>query len=662
MRTGWRLALAAVTIGVAGPGRAAPPLAAFGHLPSVDLIALSPDGSKVALVVGDATGRELQVRRVGDRHVLSRVRLADAKVRALQWAGEDHLLVTRSTTADVFGLMGPRREYLLVLDLDLQSHKQTALLANDVGGGEQRLNTVQAIPEPRIIAGRPVVFLEGIAFKAGQGVLTLFRVDLQAHRTTTVSEGTTETGGWLVDSGGVPVARTDYNERSGRWTLYAGTGGRLAKVMDETHPLDGPWLAGFGRTPGTLLIGTHDDDATVYRELPATGGAAVAVPEMTDGTPVADPVTQATIGTSRHEDLAVRYRFFAPADAALWAKVARGFGDAVVHLESWSDDRRTMILRVEGKAFGAAYFLLDVATRHADWLVNEYAEIAAEDLGEKRAIHYPAADGTDIPAYLTLPPGGADKKPPGGADRKLPLVVLAHGGPSARDDPGFDWWAQALASRGYAVLQPQFRGSAGFGARFLAAGYGEWGRKMQTDLSDGVAYLAKAGTIDPQRVAIVGGSYGGYAALAGVTLQHGIYRAAVSLAGPADLRAMLDYERSMTGGTKNRTLRHWQRFMGAASPSDPVLATISPVKFAAAADAPVLLLHGADDTVVPFDQSKAMAAALTKAGKPVELVRLAGEDHWLSRSATRAAMLDATAAFLARYLPVGGAAGAAAAP
>ena len=133
----------------------------------------------------------------------------------------------------------------------------------------------------------------------------------------------------------------------------------------------------------------------------------------------------------------------------------------------------------------------------------------------------------------------------------------------------------------------------------------------------------------------------------------------MSLAGPADLRLMLDYERTYTGGSKNRTLRHWQRFMGATSPTDPVLATISPVHFAAAAGAPILLLHGADDTVVPFDQSQAMAAALTKAGKPVELVRLAGEDHYLSRSATRTAMLDATAAFLARHLPADGAAAAA---
>ncbi|MBV8972867.1 MAG: S9 family peptidase [Sphingomonadaceae bacterium] len=261
-------------------------------------------------------------------------------------------------------------------------------------------------------------------------------------------------------------------------------------------------------------------------------------------------------------------------------------------------------------------------------------------------------------AILTLPPGRAAKG--------LPLVVLPHGGPGASDDPGFNWLAQAIASRGYAVLQPQFRGSTGFVEPFHAAGYGEWGRKMQTDLSDGVAHLAKDGTIDPKRVCIVGGSYGGYAALAGVTLQHGIYRCAVSLAGPSDLKAMLSYETDVTSGSDNPTLRFWKRFMGARTRTDPMLDTISPIRFAVTVDVPVMLIHGKDDTVVTYDQSRAMAAALTKAGHPPEFVTLPGEDHWLSRGQTRTAMLAATIAFLAKHLPpdaaATGSAKAAAAP
>ncbi|WP_426037804.1 alpha/beta hydrolase family protein [Brevundimonas sp. DC300-4] len=256
-----------------------------------------------------------------------------------------------------------------------------------------------------------------------------------------------------------------------------------------------------------------------------------------------------------------------------------------------------------------------------------------------RSITYAAGDGLQIHGFLTLPPGREDA-------RGLPLVVLAHGGPASRDIVGFDWWGQALASRGYAVLQANFRGSTGYGDAFMEAGYGEWGRKMQTDLSDGVRYLAEQDLIDPQRVCIVGASYGGYAALAGVTVQQDIYRCAVSVAGISDLRRMVEEEASDGARRENVTVRYWNRFMGADRLGDRSLDERSPVKLAEQAGAPILLLHGRDDSVVPIDQSRIMATALRRAGKPVEFVELEGEDHWLSRGDTRQRMLTETVDFL----------------
>jgi dipeptidyl aminopeptidase/acylaminoacyl peptidase len=258
-----------------------------------------------------------------------------------------------------------------------------------------------------------------------------------------------------------------------------------------------------------------------------------------------------------------------------------------------------------------------------------------------RVATYSARDGRPIKALLTLPRGREPKN--------LPLIVLPHDGPASHDEAGFDWMAQAFASRGYAVLQPQFRGSSGFGWNFESAGFGEWGRKMQTDLSDGVRALASQGFIDPKHVCIVGASYGGYAALAGVTLEQGVYRCAVSVAGLSDLRKFL-------GGPKadaehSSTVRYWDRFMGAKDPKDPVLDQISPASHAAAASAPILLIHGKDDTVVPIEQSEIMERALRGANKPVEFVALKSEDHWLSREATRMQMLQATVAFLEKNNP-----------
>ena len=227
-----------------------------------------------------------------------------------------------------------------------------------------------------------------------------------------------------------------------------------------------------------------------------------------------------------------------------------------------------------------------------------------------------------------------------------PLVVMPHGGPEMRDTLTFDGHAQLLASHGYAVFQPNFRGSTNRDDAFKLAGYGEWGRKMQTDISDGLAALADAGIVDPQRACIVGASYGGYAALAGVTLQQGLYRCAVAVAPVSDIRAMYneDYRES---GDRRITKEALLQQLGPRDRWDDV----SPRRNADRADAPILLIHGREDTVVPYSHSTQMADKLKDNGKPYELVSLDGEDHWLSLSATRQQMLEATMRFVQEHNP-----------
>jgi dipeptidyl aminopeptidase/acylaminoacyl peptidase len=314
-----------------------------------------------------------------------------------------------------------------------------------------------------------------------------------------------------------------------------------------------------------------------------------------------------------------------------------------VTLASWTPDFAKLVVYVDAGTESGTYYLVDLTAKKVNPLGRAFPKLAATDVGEVRAIRYPAADGLTISGYLTLPPGRS-------AAKGLPLIVLPHGGPQARDTAGFDWWAQALASRGYAVLQPNFRGSSGFGQAFTEAGHGEWGRKMQTDLSDGVSYLAADGTIDPKRVCIMGGSYGGYAALAGVTLQKDIYRCSVAVAGVADLRDFLQWRANM-GGSKSLTIRYWNRFLGVEAYNDPKLDTLSPTRLAAQASSPILLIHGKDDTVVPYAQSADMAKALQGARKPVEFVTLRSEDHWLSSAETRLEMLSSAVTFLEKHNP-----------
>ena len=211
--------------------------------------------------------------------------------------------------------------------------------------------------------------------------------------------------------------------------------------------------------------------------------------------------------------------------------------------------------------------------------------------------------------------------------------------------------AQAFASRGYAVFQPNYRGTEGYGWDFEAAAWGQYGRKMQTDISDGLAELVRQGLVDPKRACIVGASYGGYAALAGVTLQQGLYRCAVSVAGVSDLKGMINRMEDWEGGRGNPEVRYYDRLLGAKSPDDPIVREVSPAAHADRADAPVLLIHGKDDTRVPFAQSQEMYSALKAAGKPVEFIELKDEDHFLSRQATRTQMIEAAVAFVTKHNP-----------
>jgi dipeptidyl aminopeptidase/acylaminoacyl peptidase len=174
---------------------------------------------------------------------------------------------------------------------------------------------------------------------------------------------------------------------------------------------------------------------------------------------------------------------------------------------------------------------------------------------------------------------------------------------------------------------------------------------MQTDLSDGVRHLVREGIVDEKRVAIVGASYGGYAALAGVTLDPDVYNCAVSLAGISDLVKFYKWIRGETGRRDSVSDRYLDRFLGVSGISDPLLKELSPCNYAADVSVPVMLIHGKDDTVVPFEQSKIMAKALKRAKKPYELVKLKDEDHWLSRSETRLEMLENTMGFLKKYNP-----------
>jgi len=614
-------------------------LAIYGRLPQYEEVKVSPDGSKLAMVMTNGDERFVIVRTVAGQQ-LAGVRAGTTKLRGLTWAGEDHLILVSSQTTEVFDLQGPAREYFMALDFNLTTKKQSLLLRSQPNA----MNVILGSPMVRTLKGQTVVFLEGVHFEATTGLDALFRVNLKDGYTKLIDGARFDTDGWLVDAAGEPVAQSLYDGKKGRWSLLMKIGGNWKKVDEADSPMGSYGISGFGRDGKSVLVWRSDDkNRDFLREYRGVDQHEDLPGDLPLDGLVHDPDTLALLGGYQLKGDDLTYTFFDPAAQKTWNSVVKAFPGERVTLASWSKNRRRVVVRVDSPIEGPAFAFVDLDTKQAAWLGDIYKDVSSKTISPVRSIKYKAADGLEISGYLTLPKGRDPKN--------LPLVVLPHGGPEGRDEPGFDWWSQALASRGYAVLQPNFRGSEGFGWDFVKAGFGEWGRKMQTDLSDGVRDLAKQGIIDPKRVCVVGASYGGYAALAGATLDKGVYRCAVSVAGVADLKKFLLTNIRNNNGEAGASQRYWLRFMGADGAKDPDLNAISPAQQAAKVDIPILLIHGKDDTVVRYDQSQAMADALKKAGKPFQFITLDGEDHWLSRGATRQKMLNETVAFVEKNNP-----------
>ena len=617
------------------------PLAVFGRLPTLEDVALSPSGERIAFVKTQADDRLLGVMRLGDPKPLGVMRVGDAKLRSLKWLDEDNLLLTYTDTSlPPIGFFGARREWTFLAIYSLATHR-TVPVSFEIRD-QRTFNTVTGEPMVRVLGGKTMLFAPGW-YVDYTTLPALFEIGATGRGARILAHARDQFCTWIVDQTGAIAATLAYHEGERQWSLSLRKNGRDGVVASGPASIEIPGIVGFTADGAALIVRYPEPGGSVWRPVDLQSGA-VGAPlgrGATFESAIEERTSNRIIGGVHGIDER-HYVFFDPQRQSRWDAIANAYSGERVRLVSHSDDFSKIIIEVFGARHGYAYQLIDWETVHARPIGDVYADLPA--IADVKSIEYAAADGMAVQAYLTLPPGPAA--------RGLPLVVMPHGGPAVSEIRRFDWWAQALASRGYAVLQPNYRGSAVTPA-LLTAGFGEWGRKMQTDLSDGVAFLARQGIIDPKRVCIVGASYGGYAALAGVTLQTGVYRCAVSVAGIADLKSFLRWVNDNAQRSDNISQRYWDRFLAVAGPSDPALHAISPIDHVASVDVPVLLVHGRDDTVVPYSQSEDMADALKHAGKRVELVTLKREDHWLSRTVTRQQMLAAVVAFLEANDPPG---------
>ncbi len=642
------------------------PADAFGRLPNVSSVDISPDGRHLAMIAGNT--REERSIIVTSLETGEAVRIPSGEERAVQvnWLSNDRFGAVFFKYTEVFGGVAEfNRPRLLVMDRD--------------GSDRVEINPPAPVVDYLLDDPNHVIMVAGIRQEA-EGRRTgemiqrtdIYRVNINTGNARPIQIGTEDTTGWILGPSGEPRMRIDTQSRtvraasargrfegmeaekyfyyakppgSNRWSLIHE---RDVRSNDDEEERNSFFVAGLTDDEMTAyLVGrVNGADLTGLYTMDLTSGeieGPLFVPDGFDlGGVARDPYTRKALGYVWTEGERKRV-FFDEMFEGIHTSLEEAFPDSEIALTSWSADRSRFVVRVQGGTVIDNYYLYDRAAGQLRMIARAYPEIPDAAANPVQWIDYQARDGLRIQSYLTLP---RDREA-----ENLPTIVLPHGGPEARDFPGFDWWSQFLAHRGYAVLQPQFRHSEGFGRNFVEAGYGEWGRAMNHDLEDGVEWLVEQGITDPEKICIFGWSYGGYATLAGLAFSPDLYRCGVAGAPVSDVISFLEWSEEVRGGVRSPIVEYWNRAIGEHYADRSGVIAISPARHAANVKAPLLLIHGDIDLIVPISQSEIMARAMDEAGKPYEFTVLEDENHNLLIGETRMKMLEELDRFLAIHNP-----------
>jgi dipeptidyl aminopeptidase/acylaminoacyl peptidase len=454
---------------------------------------------------------------------------------------------------------------------------------------------------------------------------TLQKVNIHTGKGELHERGSERTRFWYTQNG-VAVLRVDESVLGRYTSLSARTPGQkewrfVRKIRRNAFSqYDDFEAVGATREAGVLLVATMapGDNARTIRRFDVRTlalGEVVASHAERDMEGVFFDKGLTPLAAAYTDDR-TQYQFLDPSLAPHYKAVQTAIGaDAGVVLHDIDMARRRFIVHASGATEAGAYYLYDRETRQLDLLGRQASWLSADRLAPMEALRITARDGQALTAYLTRPLASGPR----------PLVVMPHGGPHARDSFAFDIFAQAFAALGWLVLQPNFRGSSGYGRAFAEAGHRRWADRMQEDVEDSLAHVVASGAVDPGKVAICGASYGGYAALMGAIRKPGQYRRVVSIAGVTDLPDLLDYERE--DGADSPAYLYFLKTIGDPATGREALKRGSPTERAADLVDPVLLIHGDIDGVVPIRQSRAMAASLKREKRPARLIELRNGGH-----------------------------------
>ncbi len=604
----------------------------FAELPAIEAPQLSPRGDKIAARIAVNGVQYFGVFSItGGKPAI--VALGDTDLNWWKWVNDDWLVVGIGQTVPV-----EDEEWYLTRAYGVRSDGTKLVKLNKETAGQNASDLIWVARDgtPRILLGSQ----NSIYSNLQDFWLRVDEIDVTNGKARRVQPGMAGVWDWYADGNG--VVRMGYgtsDDGRKRRLYYRQQRGENFRVIDKTTSINDsiemPTL--FLSDPAkALIIGDDDDGFSALYEYDLTKLERGKQLFASKGFDIGGIRTDATgfgytgIDVTRDKPGMV---WTDPAMIALQTKLDGMIKGGHPEIISMNRDHSNVIVRAGSPSAPGGYFLYLASDGSMTPIGSVNATIGMRLLHRVKTIRYKARDGLEIPAVLTLPVNDP---------HNAPLIVMPHGGPYARDTEEWDWWAQFLADRGYVVIQPNYRGSSGYGTKFTRKGQGQWGLAMQDDLDDAVTALAAQGIADPKRVCMVGASYGGYAAMRAAQRDGSRYRCAVSYAGVSDL---------------NRMLRFNSNFLGSGARQDWLrqqvgdLKGVSPLNFPEQFSTPILIMHGKEDKRVPVSQSRLMAKRLKEAGKNVIYIEQPQGDHHFTREADRLQFLKELEAFLAKYNP-----------
>lgn len=605
-------------------------------------VALSPDGHVIAYAESGEDKNTLQIINLRYPNSPSEITLdhfvrsaSTSHIRRINWIDETRLFIeiVSIESLSTRNIFGSDRKRVARFEAPISRAFVLNLDTSDIIEVFPNLNMKSLFAVKGLALASPVTVDPNVIIVKAiyDSSVALWSVNLETGDIDEIEDVRIDVSDYIVTEEGQPLIRFVTHKRKRTTTIYsrrdAASAWKKLRTITDTNTEDFNPLAPADQ-PDTIFISARPegyDRSAIFKynirsdEFSAPLGQHAHV----DVFNALISKDNEYLGMAYFED-GLAYEFTDAELKAQYAQLKQKFPRGQnVFVTQASSDSGVWIVKSEGSQDPGTYHIYNAKTNSLKTLFVNQPQLSRRLLGESHVIKYSARDGLGLSGYLTLPPRAAAKSSP------APLIVMPHGGPVMRDYFEYDLTAQYLSTRGYAVFQPNFRGSSGYGKAFEARGYGQWGGAMIDDIIDGVDHLIETGQADKDKICIAGASYGGYAALISAVRYPDRYQCALSLNGVFHLGDMLDYDAKFFGKNSN-VYKFLVTSIGHPKRDKDQLLEISPREQVAQISIPILLVHGTEDERVPVTQSRNMHDALLEAGKDAQYFELPMGDHNLT--------------------------------